>query len=35
VGRFLGPLIGRSAEVVGGLILIGIGANILIEHLSV
>ncbi|MEQ8396142.1 manganese efflux pump MntP [Thalassobaculum sp.] len=35
VGRFLGPVFGRSTEVVGGLILIGIGANILIEHLSV
>ncbi|MEQ9152808.1 MAG: manganese efflux pump MntP [Parvibaculum sp.] len=35
VGRFLGPLFGRAAEVVGGLILIGIGVNILVEHLSV
>lgn len=34
VGRFLGPLIGRSAEVLGGLILMGIGISILVEHLS-
>lgn len=34
VGRFLGPIVGRGADVLGGLILIGIGSNILIQHLS-
>lgn len=38
VGAKLGPVVGRivgkRAELVGGLILIGIGAKILIEHLS-
>ena len=38
VGAKLGPLVGRvvgkRAELAGGLILIGIGAKILIEHLS-
>jgi putative Mn2+ efflux pump MntP len=34
VGRVLGSLAGRWAEAVGGLVLIGIGAGILYEHLS-
>lgn len=34
IGRFLGPLLGKRAEMLGGIILIGIGCNILIEHLS-
>jgi putative Mn2+ efflux pump MntP len=38
VGAKLGPAVGRAvgkrAEIVGGLILIGIGAKILIEHLA-
>ena len=34
VGRVLGTVAGRRAEVVGGLLLIGIGATILYEHLS-
>ncbi len=33
VGRFLGEKFGKRMEVVGGLILIGIGLNILISHL--
>lgn len=35
VGRFVGPLFGRAAEGIGGLILIGIGVSILVEHLAV
>lgn len=34
LGRALGALVGRRAEIAGGLILIGIGIVILIEHLS-
>lgn len=34
LGRILGQVAGQRAEMVGGLILIGIGALILIEHLS-
>lgn len=34
VGRFVGPVVGRGADILGGLILIGIGSNILIQHLS-
>lgn len=34
LGRVLGSLVGKRAEVVGGLVLIGIGAAILIEHLN-
>ena len=33
LGRALGALVGRRAEIVGGIILIGIGTVILIEHL--
>jgi putative Mn2+ efflux pump MntP len=33
VGGVAGALIGRRAEVLGGLVLIGIGTKILIEHL--
>ena len=33
LGRVLGALVGRRAEMAGGLVLIGIGATILIEHL--
>lgn len=32
VGRWLGPIFGRVAEVLGGVWLIGIGTKILIEH---
>lgn len=34
LGRLLGSLIGRRAEMIGGLVLIGVGATILYEHLS-
>lgn len=35
LGRVIGTVAGRKAEVVGGLILLGIGAGILHEHLGV
>ncbi len=34
LGRFLGGTIGKWAEVLGGLVLIGIGTSILVEHLG-
>ena len=34
LGRILGDIAGKRAEIVGGLILIGIGSAILIEHTS-
>ncbi len=34
IGRKLGELLGRWAGVIGGLILIGIGTRVLIEHLA-
>ncbi|WP_269499750.1 manganese efflux pump MntP [Castellaniella sp. S9] len=34
VGRFLGNVIGKKAEMLGGLVLIGVGTMILYEHLS-
>jgi putative Mn2+ efflux pump MntP len=34
VGRVLGAVAGKRAEVMGGLLLIGIGTAILVEHLS-
>lgn len=34
LGRFLGPVMGRWAEIFGGLVLIGIGSSILVEHLG-
>ena len=34
LGRFLGAAIGKWAEVLGGVVLIGIGSSILIEHLG-
>ncbi len=33
-GRFIGPVLGKRAEMLGGVMLIGIGCTILIEHLS-
>ena len=33
IGKKVGPLVGKRAEIVGGLILIGIGIKILLEHL--
>ncbi|MEQ2024556.1 manganese efflux pump MntP [Xenorhabdus szentirmaii] len=34
IGRYIGPLLGKKAEMVGGLVLIAIGFNILFEHLN-
>ena len=34
LGHALGALVGKRAELVGGIILIGVGATILYEHLS-
>ncbi|KQN49581.1 hypothetical protein BS639_14205 [Rouxiella silvae] len=34
LGRFLGAAIGKWAEILGGVVLIGIGSSILIEHLG-
>lgn len=34
LGRFIGPVMGRWAEIFGGVVLIGIGTSILIEHLG-
>ena len=33
LGRVLGTLVGKRAEVIGGLVLIGLGTTILIQHL--
>ncbi|WP_029685920.1 manganese efflux pump MntP [Tatumella saanichensis] len=33
-GRFIGPILGKRAEILGGVMLIGIGCTILLEHLS-
>ncbi|MEI7347696.1 manganese efflux pump MntP [Dickeya chrysanthemi] len=33
IGRYVGPILGKRAEILGGVILIGIGCNILYEHL--
>ncbi|KAB8309464.1 manganese efflux pump MntP [Erwinia endophytica] len=35
LGRFLGPVMGKWAEIFGGVVLIGIGTTILLEHLGV
>ena len=35
LGRVLGAMVGKRAEMIGGVILIGVGAVILYEHLSV
>ncbi|MDX7988127.1 manganese efflux pump MntP [Xenorhabdus sp. 12] len=34
IGRYIGPLLGKKAELAGGIILIIIGFNILFEHLK-
>ncbi|MBF7980529.1 manganese efflux pump MntP [Rahnella laticis] len=34
LGRLIGPLLGKWAEVLGGMVLIGIGLSILLEHLG-
>lgn len=35
VGRFIGPLLGKRAEILGGIVLIGIGSEILWSHFAV
>ncbi|HDZ2335217.1 manganese efflux pump MntP [Klebsiella pneumoniae] len=34
VGRFIGPLLGKRAEILGGIMLIGIGSEILWSHFA-
>lgn len=34
VGRFIGPVLGKWAEVLGGVVLIAVGSTILLQHLS-
>ncbi|MBE5253663.1 MAG: manganese efflux pump MntP [Enterobacterales bacterium endosymbiont of Blomia tropicalis] len=34
VGRFIGPILGKWAEILGGLVLIAVGSTILAEHLG-
>lgn len=34
VGRFIGPLLGKRAEIIGGIVLIGIGSEILWSHFA-
>ncbi|MFW7719767.1 manganese efflux pump MntP [Klebsiella pneumoniae] len=34
VGRFIGPLLGKRAEILGGIVLIGIGSQILWSHFA-
>ncbi|WKZ90982.1 manganese efflux pump MntP [Chimaeribacter arupi] len=34
IGRFIGPMLGKRAEIIGGVVLIGIGCNILLQHLG-
>lgn len=34
VGRFIGPILGKRAEILGGLVLIGIGCQIMYSHFS-
>ncbi|RLM18541.1 hypothetical protein BIY29_18180 [Brenneria alni] len=34
IGRYVGPILGKKAEIMGGIVLIGIGCNILYEHLG-
>lgn len=34
IGRYIGPLLGKRAEILGGLVLIGIGSQILWSHLA-
>ena len=35
MGRIFGPLLGKKAEIVGGLVLIGLGVKILLDHIWV
>ncbi|MEX9251332.1 manganese efflux pump MntP [Pseudenterobacter timonensis] len=34
IGRFIGPLLGKRAEILGGIVLIGIGVQILWTHFA-
>jgi len=34
VGRFIGPILGKRAEILGGVVLIGIGCSILYSSLA-
>lgn len=34
IGRYIGPVLGKKAEIIGGMVLIAIGFNILFEHLD-
>ena len=34
VGRFIGPLLGKRAEILGGIVQMGIGAQILWSHFA-
>ena len=34
VGRFIGPLLGKRAEILGGIVIIGIGSEILWSHFA-
>lgn len=34
VGRFIGPLLGKRAQILGGIVLIGIGSEILWSHFA-
>ena len=34
VGRFIGPLLGKRAEILGGIVLLGIGSEILWSHFA-
>jgi len=34
IGRFIGPLLGKRAEILGGIVLIGIGAQIMWAHFA-
>jgi putative Mn2+ efflux pump MntP len=34
IGKFIGPLLGKRAEILGGVVLIGIGIQILWSHFA-
>ncbi|NBN60447.1 manganese efflux pump MntP [Proteus sp. G2639] len=34
IGRYVGPVLGKKAEIIGGIVLIAIGFNIVFEHLE-
>jgi putative Mn2+ efflux pump MntP len=34
LGRFIGPILGKKAEIIGGIVLIGIGVNLLYSHIG-